>query len=90
MKSKYKNLTAEKIKEALDEIFTIKTVNVKERSFIMFFGCLSKPGQWVKRDPKSMSLNICDNLKCPSCSALNRALIDEMNNWKSNNGESIN
>ena len=60
----------------IEETFN-KPAPVKEKNFIMYSGCISKPGQLVKRDPSSMDFNLCNNPKCPSCSQLHRAIKEE-------------
>lgn len=78
--AKYKK----EILSLIEKVFSRSSPEVKERSFVMYSSCLSKPGQWVRRDPRSLHLNICDNPRCPTCRQLNDAIKSEAKKFLNN------
>jgi hypothetical protein len=50
----------------------------KTRDFTMWAGC--KTQGMIKLSSKALSLPLCNDSTCPTCSSIHKALIEEANN----------
>jgi hypothetical protein len=76
-------ITLKLIEEVLDEVFT--KAKPKTRDFTMWAGC--KTQGMIKISSKDLSLPLCDDPTCPTCSMMHKALIEETSNlMKLDNG----
>ena len=76
LKEKTPKLTKKLIEEAFDEFFK-RAKPSQERKIVMWTGC--KTQGMIRLSSEDLSLPICNDSTCPTCSLISEALKEEVN-----------